>query len=160
LSPSPRRDQGRTRRRAGREAGPLDSDHGLDHRDRPDPAVPHPPPHRHPRPRQPWLALWIRTLLRSLAAAGRTVFLSSHLMSEMSMTADRLIIIGRGRLIAQTTVKDFLDAGSGGFVRVRSPQASALAKLLAAREPRSPAGPTTRSASPARPGRPSGNLPG
>jgi ABC-2 type transport system ATP-binding protein len=76
--------------------------------------------------------LWIRTLLKSLAAEGRTVFLSSHLMSEMSMTADRLIIIGRGRLIAQTTVKDFLNAGSGGFVRVRSPQASALAKLLAA----------------------------
>ena len=77
--------------------------------------------------------LWIRTLLKSLAAEGRTVFLSSHLMSEMSMTADRLIIIGRGRLIAQTTVKDFLNAGSGGFVRVRSPQASALAKLLATR---------------------------
>ena len=47
--------------------------------------------------------LWIRTLLKSLAAEGRTVFLSSHLMSEMAMTADRLIIIGRGRLIAQTT---------------------------------------------------------
>jgi ABC-2 type transport system ATP-binding protein len=77
--------------------------------------------------------LWIRTLLKSLAAEGRTVFLSSHLMSEMAVTADRLIIIGRGRLIVQTTVKDFLNAGSGGFVRVRSPQASALAKLLAAR---------------------------
>ncbi len=60
------------------------------------------------------------------------MLLSSHLMSEMSLTADRLIIIGRGRLIAQTTVKDFLAAGSGGFVRVRSPQAGALAALLTA----------------------------
>jgi len=75
---------------------------------------------------------WIRTLLKSLAAEGRTVFLSSHLMSEMAVTADRLIIIGRGRLIAQTTVEDFLSTGSGGFVRVRSPQASALAALLTA----------------------------
>jgi len=75
---------------------------------------------------------WIRTLLKALAAEGRTVFLSSHLMSEMAVTADRLIIIGRGRLIAQTTVEDFLSTGSGGFVRVRSPQASALAALLTA----------------------------
>ncbi len=75
---------------------------------------------------------WVRTLLKSLAAEGRTVFLSSHLMSEMAVTADRLIIIGRGRLIAQTTVEDFLSTGSGGFVRVRSPQASALAVLLTA----------------------------
>jgi len=77
--------------------------------------------------------LWIRTLLKTLAAEGRSVFLSSHLMSEMSMTADRLIIIGRGRLIAQTTVEEFLNAGSGSFVRVRSPQAGALAVLLTAR---------------------------
>jgi len=74
--------------------------------------------------------LWIRTLLKSLAAEGRTVFLSSHLMSEMSLTADRLIIIGRGRLIAQTTVEDFLKGGSGNFVRVRSPQGDTLATLL------------------------------
>jgi ABC-2 type transport system ATP-binding protein len=73
--------------------------------------------------------LWIRNLLRSLAAEGRTVFLSSHLMSEMSITADRLIVIGRGRLIAQTTVEDFLNGGSGSFVRVRSPQSRALAAL-------------------------------
>ncbi len=77
--------------------------------------------------------LWIRNLLKSLAAEGRTVFLSSHLMSEMSLTADRLIIIGRGRLIAQTTVADFLSSGAGSFVRVRSPQAGALAALLKAR---------------------------
>jgi ABC-2 type transport system ATP-binding protein len=76
--------------------------------------------------------LWIRTLLKSLAAEGRTVFVSSHLMSEMAITADRLIIIGRGRLIAQTTVEDFLKGGSGNFVRVRSPQGNALAALLEA----------------------------
>jgi ABC-2 type transport system ATP-binding protein len=76
---------------------------------------------------------WIRTLLKSLAAQGRTVLLSSHLMSEMAMTADRLIIIGRGRLIAQTTVEDFLASGLGSYVRVRSPQAAALAALLTAR---------------------------
>jgi ABC-2 type transport system ATP-binding protein len=76
--------------------------------------------------------LWIRTLLKSLAAEGRTVLLSSHLMSEMALTADRLIIIGRGRLITQATMEQFLAAGSGGQVRVRSPQAAALAALLAA----------------------------
>jgi ABC-2 type transport system ATP-binding protein len=73
---------------------------------------------------------WIRDLLRSLAAEGRTVLLSSHLMSEMAVTADRLIILGRGRLIAETTVADFLDGGSGNYVRVRSPQSSELAVLL------------------------------
>jgi ABC-2 type transport system ATP-binding protein len=56
--------------------------------------------------------VWIRNLLKSLAAEGRTVFLSSHLMSEMSMTADRLIIIGRGRLIAQASIEDFLGGGA------------------------------------------------
>src|SRR6266567_2129636 len=71
--------------------------------------------------------LWIRNLLKSLAAEGRTVFLSSHLMTEMALTADRLIIIGRGRLIAQATVEDFLGGGSGSFVQVRSPQGDALA---------------------------------
>ena len=77
--------------------------------------------------------VWIRTLLKSLAAEGRTVFLSSHLMSEMAMTADRLIIIGRGRLIAETTIAEFLATGPGNYVRVRSPQAAALAALLEAR---------------------------
>ena len=74
--------------------------------------------------------LWIRNLLKSLAAEGRTVFVSSHLMSEMSITADRLIIIGRGRLIAETTVEDFLKGGTGNFVRVRSPQSDKLTRLL------------------------------
>jgi ABC-2 type transport system ATP-binding protein len=76
--------------------------------------------------------IWIRTLLKSLASQGRTVFVSSHLMGEMAMTADRLIIIGRGRLLAQTTVEDLLKSGSDGFVRVRSPQGDALATLLKA----------------------------
>lgn len=76
--------------------------------------------------------LWVRTLLKSLAAEGRTVFVSSHLMSEMAITADRLIIIGRGRLIAQTTIEALLKDGSGNFVRVRSPQSDTLAMLLEA----------------------------
>jgi ABC-2 type transport system ATP-binding protein len=77
--------------------------------------------------------VWIRTLLRTLAAEGRTVLLSSHLMSEMAMTADRLVIIGRGRLIAEASMAEFLAAGSGRSVTVRSPQARALAALLTAR---------------------------
>ncbi|HWH12683.1 MAG TPA: ATP-binding cassette domain-containing protein [Solirubrobacteraceae bacterium] len=76
--------------------------------------------------------LWIRNLLKKLAGEGRTVFVSSHLMSEMSITADRLVIIGRGRLIAETTVDEFLKGGTGNFVRVRSPQADQLVRLLKA----------------------------
>jgi ABC-2 type transport system ATP-binding protein len=76
--------------------------------------------------------VWIRTLLRALAAEGRTILLSSHLMSEMALTADRLVIIGRGRLIAQAAMADFLAGGSGGQVTVRSPQAAALAAVLTA----------------------------
>ncbi len=72
---------------------------------------------------------WIRDLLRSLAAQGRTVFLSSHLMSEMALTADRLVVIGRGRLIAQTSITELLAAG-GGHVRVRAAGADALAAVL------------------------------
>jgi len=75
--------------------------------------------------------LWVRNLLRSLADDGRTVLVSSHLMGEMSMTADRLIIIGRGRLIAQTTVEEFLGSGSS-YVRARSAQLDALGGLLTA----------------------------
>jgi ABC-2 type transport system ATP-binding protein len=77
--------------------------------------------------------LWVRNLLKSLAAEGRTVLLSSHLMSEMALTADRLLIIGRGRLIADTTIEAFLRNGVGSFVRVRSPQADLLTTLLRAR---------------------------
>lgn len=76
---------------------------------------------------------WIRTLLKSLAAQGRTVFLSSHLMSEMAVTADRLVVIGRGRLIAETSVADFLAAGADNYLRVRSTDPEALAALLAER---------------------------
>jgi ABC-2 type transport system ATP-binding protein len=76
--------------------------------------------------------LWIRNLLKKLASEGRTVFVSSHLMSEMSITADRLVIIGRGRLIAETTVAEFLKGGTGNFVRVRSPQADQLVRMLKA----------------------------
>jgi ABC-2 type transport system ATP-binding protein len=70
---------------------------------------------------------WIRLLLRSLAAEGRTVFVSSHLMSEMERTADRLIVLGKGRLIADESM-DRLVAGAG--VRVRGPQLQALAEAL------------------------------
>jgi ABC-2 type transport system ATP-binding protein len=79
--------------------------------------------------------LWIRNLLKSLAAEGRTIFLSSHLMSEVSLTADRLIIIGRGRLITETTIDELLRGtdGASEAVRARSPQAGQLAELLRAR---------------------------
>ncbi|MFJ9434400.1 ABC transporter ATP-binding protein [Streptomyces sp. NPDC101490] len=74
--------------------------------------------------------LWIRTLLRSLAAEGRTVLVSSHLMSETALTADHLIIIGKGRLLADTTV-DALVRGSGtASVRVVTPEADRLRTLL------------------------------
>jgi len=73
---------------------------------------------------------WIRSLLKSLAAEGRTVFVSSHLMSEMALTADHLIVIGRGKLIADTSVEEFVRKASGGTVRVRSPQASSLRELI------------------------------
>jgi ABC-2 type transport system ATP-binding protein len=74
--------------------------------------------------------LWIRTLLKTLAADGRTVFLSSHLMSEMAQTADRLLIVGRGRLIAQGPLTELLSNGLHAIVRVRSPDAVQLAALL------------------------------
>jgi ABC-2 type transport system ATP-binding protein len=74
--------------------------------------------------------LWIRNLLKALADEGRTVFVSSHLMSEMAMTATRLVVIGRGRLIADTTVEEFVARASGNAVNVRSPQAVRLRELL------------------------------
>ena len=74
--------------------------------------------------------IWIRTLLRSLAAEGRTVLLSSHLMSEMAMTAQDLVVVGRGRLIAQTTVDDVVARAGGGRVTVRSPESGRLAAVL------------------------------
>ncbi|PWI15521.1 ABC transporter ATP-binding protein [Streptomyces sp. Act143] len=65
--------------------------------------------------------LWVRNLMKALAAEGRTVFVSSHLMSEMALTADHLIVIGRGQLLADMSVKDFIAANSAGFARVRTP---------------------------------------
>jgi ABC-2 type transport system ATP-binding protein len=73
---------------------------------------------------------WIRELFKTLATQGLTVFVSSHLMSEMALTADHLIIIGRGRLLADTSVEDFIDANARVDVLVRSPQADALTTLL------------------------------
>jgi ABC-2 type transport system ATP-binding protein len=73
--------------------------------------------------------LWIRNLFHRLAAEGRTVFVSSHLMSEMALTAQHLIVIGRGRLIADDSI-DAIIAGAGSSVRVRSPQATDFTRLL------------------------------
>ena len=73
---------------------------------------------------------WIRDLLKGLAAEGRTVFLSSHLMSEMALTADHLIIIGRGRLIRDVGLAEFVDEWSTNVVRVRSPQAAQLREVI------------------------------
>jgi ABC-2 type transport system ATP-binding protein len=75
---------------------------------------------------------WVRTLLKDLAAEGRTVFLSSHLMSEMELTADHLIVIGQGRLIADTSLSEFEKRASARSVRVRTPDTRRLASLLAA----------------------------
>jgi ABC-2 type transport system ATP-binding protein len=75
--------------------------------------------------------LWIRNLMKSLAAQGRTVFVSSHLMSEMENTADHLIVIGRGRIIADCTVREFIEQNSRLVVRARTPQADELAGVLA-----------------------------
>ncbi|GCD97377.1 ABC transporter ATP-binding protein [Embleya hyalina] len=77
--------------------------------------------------------LWIRNLMKSLASEGRTVFVSSHLMSEMELTADHLIVIGQGRLIADTSMRDFIERNSTAHTVVRSPQADKLAELLAAK---------------------------
>lgn len=77
--------------------------------------------------------LWVRTLLRGLAAEGRTVFLSSHLMSEMALTADHLVIIGRGRLVADAPISEILARAQASTVRVRTPMASELAAALRGR---------------------------
>ncbi len=74
--------------------------------------------------------LWVRKLLRSLAGEGRTVLVSSHLMSEMAQTADSLIVIGQGRLLAVGTVAEFIERNEGHHVQVQSPDAAALTDLL------------------------------
>jgi ABC-2 type transport system ATP-binding protein len=76
--------------------------------------------------------LWIRNLLKALAADGRTVFLSSHLMSEMALTAEHLVVVGRGRLIADLPIAEIVaQASAGNAVHVRSPEAGRLRDLLA-----------------------------
>ncbi|MGW0578139.1 ABC transporter ATP-binding protein [Streptomyces sp. NPDC002920] len=73
---------------------------------------------------------WIRNLMKSLAAQGRTVFVSSHLMSEMALTADHLVVIGQGRLLADTSMADFIAENSRAFVRIRTPQRERLLDVL------------------------------
>jgi ABC-2 type transport system ATP-binding protein len=74
--------------------------------------------------------LWVRNLLKGLAAEGRTVFVSSHLMSEMALTADQLVVIGKGKLISAGSAAAFIEESSGQFVRVRSPRPDELSSLL------------------------------
>jgi ABC-2 type transport system ATP-binding protein len=76
--------------------------------------------------------LWIRNLMKQLASEGRTVFVSSHLMNEMAVTADHLIVIGRGKLLIETSTQDFIERSSEKYVLVRSPDAATLADLIAA----------------------------
>ena len=73
---------------------------------------------------------WIRNLMRKLADEGRTVFVSSHLMSEMSVTADHLVVIGRGRILADTGMKQFIADNTQGYVRVRSPELPLIGAAL------------------------------
>ncbi|HET9187204.1 MAG TPA: ATP-binding cassette domain-containing protein [Acidothermaceae bacterium] len=76
--------------------------------------------------------LWIRTLLRALAAEGRTVFVSSHLMSEMALTADHLVVIGRGRLIADCSTAELVASSSQSYVHVKTPDVDKLVAALTA----------------------------
>ncbi|CAM5310313.1 ABC-2 type transport system ATP-binding protein [Streptomyces sp. KS_5] len=73
---------------------------------------------------------WIRNLMKSLAAQGRTVFVSSHLMSEMALTADHLVVIGQGRLLADTSMPEFIARNSRAYVRIRTPQRERLLDVL------------------------------
>jgi ABC-2 type transport system ATP-binding protein len=76
--------------------------------------------------------LWVRNLMKHLAGQGRTIFVSSHLMNEMAVTADHLIVIGRGRLIADSPTQDVIARSSGESVRVRTPDAARLIPLITA----------------------------
>ncbi|MGX1881318.1 ABC transporter ATP-binding protein [Streptomyces sp. NPDC055287] len=73
---------------------------------------------------------WIRNLMKSLASQGRTVFVSSHLMSEMALTADHLVVIGQGRLLADTSMAGFIKENSRSYVRLRSPQQERLRDIM------------------------------
>jgi ABC-2 type transport system ATP-binding protein len=84
--------------------------------------------------------LWIRNLMKALAGEGRTVFVSSHLMSEMEHTADHLLVIGRGRLIADCTMQEFVARASGAAVRVRTPSAGQLVAAVTSKGAASVAG--------------------
>ncbi len=75
--------------------------------------------------------LWVRQFARHLASEGRTVFLSSHLMSEMAQTADHILVLGRGRILADAPVGDILAGAARNAVRVRTPQVSELASAIA-----------------------------
>ncbi len=77
--------------------------------------------------------LWIRNLMKSLASEGRTVFLSSHLMSEMAQTADHLLVIGRGRIIADASTEEFINGNAAPTVRVRALEQTDLADALTRR---------------------------
>ncbi|MFC4493363.1 ABC transporter ATP-binding protein [Streptomyces ovatisporus] len=76
--------------------------------------------------------LWIRELMKKLAGEGRTVFVSSHLMSEMALTAEHLIVIGQGRLLADTTVEDFIARNSRSYIHIRTPEPERMRDVLAA----------------------------
>jgi ABC-2 type transport system ATP-binding protein len=76
--------------------------------------------------------LWIRNLMKHLAGQGKTILVSSHLMNEMAVTADHLIVIGRGRLIAASSTEEIIARGSGGSVRVRTPDADRLTDVIVA----------------------------
>ncbi|RCW47131.1 ABC-2 type transport system ATP-binding protein [Halopolyspora algeriensis] len=76
---------------------------------------------------------WIRRFMQRLAAEGRTVFVSSHLLSEMSLTAEELVVVGRGELITQCSTEEFVESASTASVKVRSPQAAQLRELITAR---------------------------
>ncbi|MEZ7003952.1 ABC transporter ATP-binding protein [Streptomyces sp. AD55] len=73
---------------------------------------------------------WIRNLMKTLAGQGRTVFVSSHLMSEMALTADHLVVIGQGRLLADTSMADFIERNSRSYVQVRTPERERLLDAL------------------------------
>ena len=76
--------------------------------------------------------LWIRNLMKQLASQGKTVLVSSHLMNEMAVTADHLIVIGRGRLLADAATEEVIGRGSGQSVRVRTPDPDRLTELVTA----------------------------
>ncbi|GAA3768795.1 ABC transporter ATP-binding protein [Plantactinospora mayteni] len=84
---------------------------------------------------------WIRDFMKRLAAEGRTILVSSHLMSEMALTADHLIVVGKGRLLADTTVEAFIAANSRSYIRIRTPEPERLRDVLAGAGVRADSGP-------------------